>query len=168
MADMKKLLMFAMCFPLLGHAEWGEVERDFEADKPWLETEAQLPAYPKAENLLPFRVSPVSRNRYFIDSTSISVGGDGVIRYTLVIDAAGGAKNVSFEGLRCESGEYRLYAHGHPDGTWSKARSAGWAAIKFRSQLSYQKALFEEHFCPDGLSVRNSQEAIARLRQAAR
>jgi hypothetical protein len=167
MAGMKKFLMFVMCFPLLAHAEWGEVEREFEEDKPWVEAAAQLPAYPKAESLLPFNVSSASRNRYFIDSASVSVGSDGVIRYTVVIEAAGGAKNVSFEGLRCESGEYRLYAYGQPDGTWSEARNARWEAIKFRSLLSYQKALSEDYFCPDGLPVRDSQEAIANLQQAA-
>lgn len=168
MTPMKKLLMLVMYVPLLAHAEWGEVERDFEEDKPWVEAAAQRPAYPKAESLLPFSVSSASRNRYFIDSASVSVGSDGVIRYTVVIEAAGGAKNVSFEGLRCESGEYRLYAYGQPDGTWSEARNAGWEAIKFRSLLSYQKALFEDYFCPDGLPVRDSQEAIANLQQAAR
>lgn len=168
LARMKKPLMFLMCLPLLAHAEWGDVDRDFDQDKPWVELAAQLPAYPNAESLLPFKVSSASRNRHFIDAASISVSGDRVVRYTVVIEAAGGAKNVSFEGLRCESGEYRLYAYGHPDGTWSKARNAGWEAIKFRSLLSYQKALFEDYFCPDGIQVRDSQEAISNLRRAAR
>ncbi|HEX7970833.1 MAG TPA: CNP1-like family protein, partial [Thiobacillus sp.] len=82
--------------------------------------------------------------------------------------AAGGAKNVSFEGMRCESGERRLYAYGHPDGTWSKARTAGWEDIKFRSLLSYHKALFEDHFCPDGINVRDAKEAVRSLRRGAR
>jgi len=94
-------------------------------------------------------VSSATRNKFFVDAESISVGADKVVRYIVVVEAAGGAKNVSFEGMRCESGERRLYAYGHPDGTWSKARSAGWESIKFRSLLSYQKALFEDHFCPN-------------------
>ncbi|MDP2265005.1 MAG: CNP1-like family protein, partial [Thiobacillus sp.] len=66
------------------------------------------------------------------------------------------------------SGERRLYAYGHPDGTWSKARNAGWEGIKLRSLLSYQKALYEDHFCPDGIRVRDGKEAVRNLRQAAR
>ena len=85
-----------------------------------------------------------------------------------MIEAAGGAKNASFEGLRCESGERRLYAYGHPDGTWSKARNAGWESIKLRSLLSYQKALFEDHFCRDGIRVKDGKEAAQNLRRAAR
>jgi hypothetical protein len=172
MPGMKNVPALLLLLPLLTaqavYAEWGEFEHDFEQDKPWAEVAAQLPAYPKAENLLPFTVSSATRNQHFVDAASISVGADQVVRYTVVIEAAGGAKNVSYEGLRCESGERRLYAYGHPDGTWSKARNAGWEDIKFRSLLSYQKALFEDVFCPDGIQVKDSQEAVRNLRQGAR
>ena len=165
---MKILPALLLCLPLVAHAEWGEFEHDFEQDKPWVETAAQLPPYPKAENLIPFNVSSATRNHYFVDAASISVGADKVVRYTVVIDAAGGARNVSFEGMRCESGERRLYAYGHPDGTWSKARNSSWEGIRFRSLLSYHKALYEDHFCPDGINVRNAKAAVESLRRGVR
>ncbi len=168
MPGMKILLALLLCLPLVVHAEWMDFEREFEQDKPWVEVAAQLPPYPKAENLIPFNVSSATRNKFFVDAESISVGADKVVRYTVVIEAAGGAKNVSFEGLRCASGERRLYAYGHPDGTWSKARNAGWERIKMRSLLSYQKALFEDHFCPDGINVQDARDAAKSLRRAAR
>ncbi len=165
---MKTLLTLFLCLPFAAHAEWGQFEFEFDQDKPWSEVVVQLPAYPKAENLIPFNASSATRNRHFIDADSISVGEDKVVRYTVVIEAAGGAKNVSFEGLRCESGERRLYAYGHPDGTWSKARNVKWEGIKFRSLLSYHKALYEDHFCPDGIRVKDGKEAAQNLRRAAR
>jgi hypothetical protein len=167
LARMKKSLLFLLCLPLLARAEWGGIEQDFEQDKPWQEVVAQLPPYPKAENLVSFVVSPASRHQYFIDVASVSVGGDGVVRYTVVIESAGGAKNVSFEGVRCGSGERRLYAYGHPDSTWSKARNAGWEGIQFFTQNSYQRVLYVDYFCPDGLRVKDSEEAVRNLRQAA-
>ncbi|MBW8328164.1 MAG: CNP1-like family protein [Thiobacillus sp.] len=165
---MKILPTLLLCLPLAAHAAWIDFEGEFEQDKPWSEVSAQLPPYPKQENLVEFNVSSATRNRHFVDAESISVGADNVVRYTVVIEATGGAKNVSFEGLRCESGERRLYAYGHPDGTWSKARNAGWEDIKFRSLLSYHKALFEDHFCPDGIRVKDGKEAAQNLRRAAR
>ena len=168
MPGMRILPALLLCLPLAVHAEWGAFEHEYEQDKPWAEVAAQLPAYPRTENLLPFTVSSATRHRHFIDAASISVGDDKVVRYTVVIEATGGAKNVSFEGLRCESGERRLYAYGHPDGTWSKARNAGWEDIKFRSALSYHKALFENIFCKDDIRVRDSEEAVRNLRQTAR
>lgn len=163
---MKILRVILLCLPVVAHAEWGQFEFEYDQDKPWTEVAVQLPAYPKAENLIPFSVSSATRNKHFVDATSVSVGDDKVIRYTVVIEAAGGAKNVSFEGMRCESGERRLYAYGHPDGIWSKARNSGWEDIKFRSLLSYGKALYEDHFCPDGIRVKNGSEAVQNLRRA--
>lgn len=165
---MKMLAALMLCLPFVAHAEWGEFEHEFDQDKPWVEVAAQLPPFPKAENLVEFNVSSATRNRHFVDKESISVGADKVVRYTVVIEAAGGARNISFEGLRCESGERRLYAYGHADGTWSRARNAGWENIKLRSLLSYQKALFEDHFCPNGINVQDGKEAVQSLQRAAR
>ncbi len=168
MPGMKILPVLLLSLPLAVDAAWVDFEGEFEEEKPWVEVAAKLPPYPKAEHLIPFDVSAATRNRFLVDAESISVGTDGVVRYTVVVEAAGGAKNVSYEGLRCASGERRLYAYGHSDGTWSKARNAGWEPVKFRSLLSYQKALFEDHFCPDGISVRDVKQAVQSLRRAAR
>ena len=160
---MKILPILLLLLPLTAYAEWGEFDHEFEADKPWVELSAKLPPYPKAENLIEFDVSSATRNRHFIDTASISVGEDKVVRYTVVIEASGGAKNVLFEGMRCATGERRLYAYGQPDGTWSRARESGWEAIKFRSLLSYRKALYEYYFCPDGINVPDAKEAVRNL-----
>lgn len=164
MAGMKILSMLLLILPLTAFAEWGQFDFEYESDKPWVELAAQLPAYPKAENLIEFEVSSATRNRHFVDAASISVGEDNVVRYTVVIEAAGGAKNVSFEGMRCATDERRLYAYGHPDGTWSKARRSGWESIKLRSLLSYHKALYEDHFCFDDIVVKDAEEAVRYLR----
>ena len=168
MPGMKILPALLLILPLTAYAEWGQFDSEFENEKTWVELSAQLPPTPKAENLVEFNVSSVARHRHFVDTASISVGADKVVRYAVVIEAAGGAKNVSFEGMRCETGERRLYAYGHPDGTWSKARNSGWEGIKFRSPLSYHKALFEDHFCPGGIRVKDGKEAAQNLRRAAR
>ena len=168
MPGMKILPALLLILPLTAYAEWGQFDFEFENEKPWVELATQLPPVPKAENLVEFNVSSATRNRYFIDTASISVGEDKVVRYTVVIEATGGAKNVLFEGLRCETAERRMYAYGHPDGTWSRARNAGWEGIKLRSLLSYHKALFEDYFCPDGINVRDAKEAVRTLRQAGR
>jgi hypothetical protein len=163
---MKKLLLLLLLLPLHAYADWG-VFHFKSNDKVWVEGATELPPYPKTENLIPFPVSSVTRNRYFIDAASINVSQDEVVRYAVVIETAGGAKNVSFEGMRCDTAERRIYAYGHPDGTWSKAGSEMWDPINFSSGFSYQKALYEDHFCVDHMRIKNSAEAIANLRRSA-
>ena len=142
-------------------------ENKFEDDsRPWQEVQALLPSYPRQENLLAFTVSSATANSYAIDAASISVGKDDVVRYTVVIDSPRGARTVNYEGMRCDPSEYKIYAFGHPDNTWSKNRFAKWEPYQLRSLLSYHKALFEDHFCPNGLQVRNAAEAVRNLKQA--
>jgi hypothetical protein len=136
---------------------------DYEV-RVWEEIEASLPPPPKESALIPFYVSAVSDNRFLVDGDSISVGADGVIRYTLVVLSSSGARNVSYEGIRCETAERRPYAFGRTDGSWSKARSNSWVRIQNATVNRQYAALFSEYFCPYVIPVSNADEARMALR----
>lgn len=136
-----------------------------EVVKAWEELAIRLPASPRQQDLLGFYVSAVTVNRFFIDPASVSVGGDGVVRYTLVVTTPAGARNVSYEGMRCDTRERRLYAFGRLDGSWSEARMSRWEPVRESSGNRHHAALFQEYFCPGGVIVRNAQEARDALRR---
>jgi len=165
---MKKLPWLLLLLPLSAHAAFSLFGTSPGDEKQWVEGESALPAYPSPQNLLPFEVSSVTRNRYFVDAASISVGKDGVVRYTVVIETLGGAKNISYEGMRCETGERRLYAYGHSDRTWSEAQTVAWQEINFAYGHSYQKVLYEDYFCATDRFAKTAAEAIMNLRRAGR
>ena len=162
---MKKRYALLLLLPLQVHAGWNLFDFKSEDAKPWVESDSALPAPPKPQNLIPFEVSPVTNNRHFIDAASVHVGSDDVVRYTVVIEAAGGATNVSHEGIRCDSGEQRVYAYGQADETWSASGNERWEAIKFDSARSYQRALSEDYFCAHGSQVKTGAEAVHNLRR---
>ena len=58
-----------------------------------------------------------------------------------------GATNVSFEGIRCDSKKVRVYAFGHPNSQWSRARDPEWREIKARDINGYHYALRQDYFC---------------------
>lgn len=133
-------------------------------EKRWEEIEAQLPAFPKAESLDPFFVSATTDNKFMVDRDSISVGADGVVRFTLVVLSSTGVQNVSYDGMRCSTGERRLYAFGRSDNTWSKSRSNQWVKIQESTLNRHHAALYFEYFCANGNSVRDAEEARVALR----
>ena len=140
-------------------------DEDFDdKNKPWEEIAIQLPAAPKPENLLPFYVSATATQRFAIDASSLSVGADGVIRYTLVATSEAGARNVSYEGIRCQSYERKLYAFGRPDGSWSRSRRDTWERITGNAANRYHAALFKDYFCNETSVAGSAKEIIARLR----
>lgn len=121
-----------------------------EDDKEWHEVALQLPDAPKQENLLKFYSS--GSQTFEIDAKSLIVANDGTVRYTMVATSASGAKNISYEGLRCQSYEVKLYAFGRPDGTWSRSRRNQWTEIANRGANLQHNTLFTEYFC-DGHTV---------------
>ena len=164
------LLVFAACLlPVTAAAQWRLFESEFDDDeKSWKEIEAQLPPYPKAENLIPFEPSAASAHKFFIDAPSISVGDDGVVRYTLFIRSAAGAANVSFEGMRCETREQKYYAIGRSDGTWSKARDPKWRRIESKEINRHHGVLYVDVLCRGKFPVKSPQDAINTLKYGPR
>ena len=145
--------------------QWGEWDAEFDEDqKPWKEIEAKIPPYPRTADLVPFDADSASPHRYYLDARSLSVGEDGVARYTLVVRAAGGATTVSFEGIRCDSREQKVYAVGQPDGSWQRARSPQWRRVERQGANRYHYALYSEYLCVDKTPVRTVREMLERLR----
>jgi hypothetical protein len=119
-----------------------------------------LPPYPAPQRLVEFFVAATSEFRFFVDPASVSVA-DGVVRYTLVAHSPAGANNVSYEGMRCNSAEVRLYALGR-DGAWVPTAGA-WRAVEGRAVQRWHNALLNEYFCPLKEPIRSAQEGIDAL-----
>lgn len=124
----------------------------------------QLPAAPQQENLLPFYVSAAATQSFSIDAKSLAVGTDGVIRYTLVAISQAGAKNISYEGIRCASYEHKLYAFGQPDGGWSRSRRDKWEPINDNAANRQHSALFRDYFCTGGGVAGNAEDMLRRIK----
>jgi len=146
-------------------AQWREWDADFDADrKPWKELESRIPSYPKTEDLVAFDAGAASAHRFYVDTRSLSVGEDGVVRYTLVIKAAGGATNVTFEGIRCELREQKYYAVGRADGSWVRARKPQWRRIESQDLNRHHGALYREFLCSGKSPVGSVREVLQLLR----
>lgn len=137
---------------------------DFE-EKPWQEVATLIPSFPGQENLIEFYVGPTELNRFFVDGSTINVGTDGIVRYVLVIKTAGGASNVSLEGMRCDTRELKLFAVGGPDGTWSKVGKPQWRPIENKRINQHHAVLGRDFLCPAGSAPRDAAEARAALRR---
>lgn len=129
------------------------------------ESETALPAFPQDADLLEFYVSAVTPNRFFIDSRTLAAGADGIVRYALVILTGGGATNVTFEGMRCATGEYKIYATGRGDRSWSATRDPAWRPIENKPINRHHAALSKEFFCPLGNPIMSAGEGLDALKR---
>ena len=117
-----------------------------------------LPAYPRKDQLIEFSVAPASEFRFYVDAASISVAKE-VVYYAMVARSKAGVENVTFEGMRCATGEVRIYAVGR-DGSWA-GRPGEWRP---RGDERWRNALYREYFCPVGQAIGSREAAVAALR----
>ena len=154
------LAMWAALVLAQPKSDW-ELEQE---ERSWSESNFQLPAYPKGDDLIEFYVSAATEFKFFIDRASLSISPEGVVRYTLLARSPSGAENVTYEGIRCKTGAYRIYAYGRTGGTWAP-RASDWRPIEPKSVQRWHQALWREYFCPQKVPIYDVAEGIDALRR---
>lgn len=132
---------------------------------PWSEFNSPLPPYPRAENLAEFQIVGTTSFKFFADLTSVRVDQDGVVRLTVIARSSSGTENVSFEGIHCESSEYKIYAFGTTDRTWMAPRNPKWQSIQNVAKNDLRNSLHHYYVCPKGLPPGNTREAVKALKR---
>jgi hypothetical protein len=120
-----------------------------------------LPPAPRPSSLVEFPGSTAGF-RFYVDTGSLSVSGDGLVRYVLVARSESGAENITYEAINCRTLEHRLYASGRKDGSWQPV-SAPWRALGPRTPA--QRALAADYFCPRRIPVASAAEGAMALRR---
>ena len=88
-----------------------------------------------------------------------------LVRFTVIARSASGVENVSFEGIHCESREYKVYAYGSTDRTWIRPRNPTWQSISSTSNNDLRNSLYRYYLCPKGLAQRDAKKAVAVLKR---
>jgi hypothetical protein len=164
----KVLLSLLAALSIASHAQYRTAdpadENDPDAPRFWEETEVKIPTAPPSKDLKPFYVSGTTQLNFALDAPSIVFGKDEVIRYVVVITTPSGAQQVSYEGIRCEKYEWRLYATMQKDGGWHKSANSRWQVIKNTGYNSYHAALVKDAFCDNAIPRRSAKEIIPLLK----
>ena len=134
----------------------GEVEREgFEYDDsqdiPWIENETEVLAMPRPEDLRRVELETLPDGlELLIDGSRVTVGSkDRVVRAWLWVRSDPGAESGTFEGFRCATREYKVYAYANPrrDPPVRKAKRASWLSAKKSATPNYRAELLSDFFC---------------------
>jgi hypothetical protein len=133
----------------------------------WTEDKlTSLPPLPQPNaKLLPFDVSNSTQLTFGIDPNSVSVGNDGVVRYTVVITTPNGERNVNYEGIRCDTYQWRLYASLNADHDgWDQTVANDWDRIEKGTLNAYHSALYADYLCADKMPAGKAATIVENLR----
>ena len=117
---------------------------------------------PNKETLQPFYVSERTIFKFSVDTNSILIGADGVTRYIVVLTSPNGSVQTQYEGIRCDSFQWRLYGT-LENGTWRENPLSTWRNIQSNVPNRYQAALAQGAFCNFNNQEKNINTVIQAL-----
>ncbi|MEO8628187.1 MAG: CNP1-like family protein [Betaproteobacteria bacterium] len=120
-------------------------------DEKFVEQQATPPAYPKDSDLREFALRGQTTNRFFIDTSTLTVGKDRIVRFVMLIRSPANETNVRFAALRCKTREWKDYAFGRDDHTWAVDEDPEWRNIQMINLNNYQRTLYQDYFCSGGI-----------------
>jgi hypothetical protein len=165
-----RFVLFAVAafLPALAAASsWSTKKEYFDYDdslaEKWQESEVPVPTYPEERYLVPVPLPPDQRIKLYIDEKSVSRAPDRVLRLTLVVESPAGARSVFFEGVRCETRQYKTYAIGAQD-TLQAVKQPLWQEIPRLPGNIFRHHLFRHYACDDTSSARTPRDFLERLK----
>jgi len=101
---------------------------------------------PNKATLQPFYVSQHTIFKFVVDTNSILIGNDGITRYIVSLTSPNGNSQVQYEGIRCDSFQWRLYGT-FENGIWKENPLSTWRTIQSNIPNRYQAALAQGALC---------------------
>jgi CNP1-like family len=117
---------------------------------------------PNQATLLPFYVSQHTIFKFAVDTESILIGADGVTRYIVVMTSPSGSVQAQYEGIRCDSFQWRLYGT-LENGAWRENPLSTWRNIQSNVPNRYQAALAQGAFCNFNSQEKNIKNILSSL-----
>lgn len=141
----------------------------YETDKEWKETEAPPPPAFDVNRLEPIEMPPYMSLRFGVDPNTITITGDGIVRYVVVASSrngsGGGASNAFYEGVRCSSAEVKSYAR-FSNGKWEVVEKPEWKSFRDLNS-SYARRLADQGLCRGNAPRVSVKDMLANMRDPA-
>ena len=101
----------------------------------WREGEVPPPPAFSTRGLIDIDMPAGTSVKMGVDPKTIKMDQDkGVVRY-VVVARGPSAVNASYEGIRCNTGEYRIYARQTQGNPWSPSSESDWKPLRGQSNV---------------------------------
>lgn len=153
-ADFAGLLFF------LAHCAFAQLIVDQRA---WVEGPVPAPPAFEISRMITIPLDGPSSLVSGIDPSTLSVGEDRVVRFiSLAVNPASSTVNATYMGIRCLTGESKVYARHHSETGWKNATDAQWKLIFNTDRLSFRLA--REGLCMSSIPNGTPTEMVRALR----
>jgi hypothetical protein len=147
-------LLWLLACSLAAHAEAITLDPD------WQESEAPAPPVFRADKLLPLEMPPYVSLKFGVDPASLAITPDGIVRYVVVASNSGGSVSAFYEGIRCATGEVKVYARATGPGSWTSVKEAKWRGLNDNQPSKHALVFARQGACVGATAVGSVAELI--------
>lgn len=133
-------------------------------DEPeWVESDVPPAPSFDVNRLVEVNVDARGSLQYGIDPATVQIGTDGVVRYVMVARSRTGAMTAMYEGVRCNTGDYKLYAR-YNAGRWTPSAAPDWKSLWESTRIKHPLAFARQGGCDSRATPRSVDEIVRRLK----
>jgi hypothetical protein len=145
----------------------GSKSNDFDyvaEEDTWKENSlGKFPAFPADSDFIQVPFHQVnSAFSVWIATKTINTGDDHVVRYVVQLRSKTGASNTFYEGLRCDTQEYKIYAYGTGK-QFTQYNNSQWRHVSSARSSRYRDELVNHFLCAN-LLPEDENEMLNRLK----
>lgn len=161
----KRAVALALCLGLAGIAS---AQSGLAADNPdWQESEAPPPPAFDQKRLVSIEMPVFMSLQIGIDPATITIGGDGIVRYVVVASSkSGGALNAFYDGMRCATNESKTYARYSGD-TWQPIPNPEWKKLA-DVRSNYTKEIAKQGVCRNNAPRSSVADIVDHIKRPVR
>lgn len=141
-----------------------------EVDPNWREDPVPPPPAYSTSGLIDIEMPVRSNVKMGLDPDTLVLNQQtGVVRY-VVVARGPSAINASYEGIRCATGEYRVYARQTPGNPWNPSEDEDWKPMRGQSGVvvAHPLRLARDGLCVGTTLRRTAQDMVRELRTGNR
>lgn len=113
----------------------------------WVEEQVPPPPPYSKANLIPIEMPLYVSLKIGVDPSTVAVGGDGIVRYVVVMLNSTGTANAAYEGIRCFTDEVKTYARVGSSGEWTINTDPQWKPVNDNMPSRHAQAIARQGAC---------------------
>jgi hypothetical protein len=133
-------------------------------DPNWRESAVPAPPAFDLKRLIRVESPKGSSLTFGIDPATLSVTPEGIVRYVIAATSGDGGQNVMYEGIRCSTGQYRVYARYSPTTGWSPLQEGDWQSLYGSAATRHALTLSLAGVCRDRAVNRSATNIVRTLK----
>lgn len=118
-----------------------------DADPDWKESETPAPPAFRADRVIALDMPRHISVRVGVDPQTVRITDDGIVRYVVVAVSSGDSINASYEGIRCLTGEVKVYARFGSNSAWRAVPNPEWKPLNGNQPSPHALAFARQGAC---------------------